>query len=68
MRDVAAGLLALLVLFSMLAYQRRQTNNSRDPPVVRHWIPIIGSAVAYGADPFKFFAQCQAKVKRFDSS
>lgn len=32
------------------------------PPVVFHWIPVIGSTVTYGIDPFRFFAKCQAKV------
>ncbi|KAE9399093.1 lanosterol 14-alpha-demethylase [Gymnopus androsaceus JB14] len=31
------------------------------PPVVFHWIPIIGSAIEYGNDPMKFFVNCQAK-------
>ncbi|KAF5392447.1 hypothetical protein D9757_002105 [Collybiopsis confluens] len=33
-----------------------------DPPVVFHWIPIVGSAIEYGNDPMKFFVTCQAKV------
>ncbi|KAE9390701.1 cytochrome P450 [Gymnopus androsaceus JB14] len=33
-----------------------------DPPVVFHWLPIVGSAIEYGNDPMKFFVACQAKV------
>ena len=33
-----------------------------EPPVVFHWLPIIGSTVTYGIDPFKFIFQCKAKV------
>lgn len=36
--------------------------SSHRPPMVFHWLPIIGSTVAYGIDPFKFFLDCQAKV------
>ncbi|KAL8711210.1 MAG: hypothetical protein Q9220_004355 [cf. Caloplaca sp. 1 TL-2023] len=32
-----------------------------EPPVVFHWLPVIGSTVTYGIDPFKFFFDCQAK-------
>ncbi|KAF3481742.1 cytochrome P450 51 [Arthroderma uncinatum] len=31
------------------------------PPVVFHWVPIIGSTVSYGIDPYKFFDDCKAK-------
>ena len=37
--------------------------SSHRPPVVFHWLPIIGSTIAYGIDPFKFFFDCQAKVR-----
>ncbi|KAF8183368.1 lanosterol 14-alpha-demethylase [Pholiota molesta] len=32
-----------------------------DPPVVFHWLPIIGSAITYGNDPLKFFFENQKK-------
>ncbi|KAF8588230.1 lanosterol 14-alpha-demethylase [Ramaria rubella] len=31
------------------------------PPVVFHWLPIIGSAIAYGNDPINFFFKCREK-------
>ncbi|EST06906.1 Cytochrome P450 [Kalmanozyma brasiliensis GHG001] len=31
------------------------------PPVVFHFVPIIGSAIYYGIDPYKFFFECRAK-------
>lgn len=58
-----AALLALctiIIVFNVL-YQRCSTNPNR-PPLVHHWIPIIGSTVTYGMDPFRFFFNCQAKV------
>lgn len=34
------------------------------PPLVFHWIPIIGSAISYGADPYNFFETNRAKVSQ----
>ncbi|KAF8588231.1 lanosterol 14-alpha-demethylase [Ramaria rubella] len=31
------------------------------PPIVFHWIPFIGSAVAYGTDPVNFLSKCRDK-------
>lgn len=31
------------------------------PPLVFHWIPVFGSAAAYGQDPIRFFLDCRAK-------
>lgn len=31
------------------------------PPVVFHWIPIVGSAIEYGMDPLQFFERCREK-------
>lgn len=36
--------------------------NPHRPPLVFHWVPIIGSTIAYGIDPFRFFHKCKAKV------
>jgi sterol 14alpha-demethylase len=36
--------------------------NPNEPPVVFHWLPIIGSTITYGIDPYKFFFECRAKV------
>lgn len=41
----------------------KRTVKSRGPPLVPHWIPYIGNAVAYGMDPYKFFAESQRKVE-----
>lgn len=32
------------------------------PPVVFHVFPIIGNAVTYGMDPYKFLFDCREKV------
>ncbi|CAK1362688.1 Eburicol 14-alpha-demethylase [Cercospora beticola] len=31
------------------------------PPVVFHWLPLIGSTVSYGQDPYGFFFSCREK-------
>lgn len=36
--------------------------NPNEPPVVFHWLPLIGSTVTYGMDPPQFFRDMQAKV------
>ena len=56
-----ASIIAIAILWNLI----RQVflKNPHEPPVVFHWLPIIGSTVIYGIDPLKFFAQCQAKVR-----
>jgi len=33
-----------------------------EPPLVFHWLPFIGNAVAYGQDPCNFMMRCRKKV------
>lgn len=56
-----ASIIVIAVLWNLL----RQIffKNPHEPPLVFHWVPIIGSTITYGIDPLKFFAQCQAKVR-----
>ena len=58
---VVTFILSLTVLANVL--QQTLFKNSKEPPVVFHWLPVVGSTVTYGIDPFKFFFQCQAKVR-----
>lgn len=37
--------------------------NPNEPPVVFHWLPVIGSTVTYGMDPPRFFVENRAKVR-----
>ena len=57
-------ILAVAVLVNVL--QQTFLGKSNHPPVVFHWLPFIGSTVTYGIDPFKFFFECQAKVRICD--
>jgi sterol 14-demethylase len=55
-----ASVIAIAILWNLI----RQIffKNHHEPPVVFHWLPIIGSTVTYGIDPLRFFARCQGKV------
>ena len=56
---------ASIVVFTIAAnmFQQILLAQSNEPPVVFHWLPLIGSTVTYGMDPFRFFFECQAKVR-----
>lgn len=56
-----ATLIAIAILWNL--FRQIFLKNPHEPPLVFHWLPIIGSTVTYGMDPLKFFAQCQAKVR-----
>jgi sterol 14alpha-demethylase len=51
------ALSVVLNVFSQVLFK-----NPNEPPVVFHWLPIIGSTITYGIDPYKFFFECRAKV------
>lgn len=57
---IGISLIAIGILWNVL--QQIFFRNTHEPPVVFHWVPVIGSTITYGIDPLKFFAQCQAKV------
>ncbi|KAI9042214.1 cytochrome P450 [Aspergillus affinis] len=57
-----AGLIILLAASVVLNVLRQVLfRNSREPPVVFHWFPFIGSTISYGMEPYKFFFECRAK-------
>ena len=63
--EVLAAILSLLtvtVLGNLL--QQVLLKNPHEPPLVFHWVPVIGSTLAYGIDPFRFLFDCKAKVPR----
>ncbi len=59
----AAALLLLAVVGNIL--QQLIPRGKSEPPRVFHWIPVVGNAVQYGLDPYKFFVECRAKVRCF---
>ncbi|KAL2760687.1 hypothetical protein ACRALDRAFT_1046157 [Sodiomyces alcalophilus JCM 7366] len=52
---VLIGAISLNVLWQFLPRPKTE------PPLVFHWIPFIGNAVSYGADPFRFYVRCREK-------
>jgi hypothetical protein len=59
------GFLVLSIVVNVL--QQLLFKNPKEPPVVFHWVPIIGNTVTYGIDPYKFFFACREKVCRHRS-
>ncbi|KAI9819036.1 MAG: Lanosterol 14-alpha-demethylase [Thelocarpon impressellum] len=59
---LGAGLVGFVVLaivvnvLSQLLFKK-----ANEPPLVFHWLPIIGSTIIYGIDPYAFFFQCRQK-------
>lgn len=51
---------ALIILVNVLV-QLPIFRNPHEPPLVFHWVPLIGSTISYGMDPFKFFFACREK-------
>lgn len=59
----AAGIAASFTLVIVLNVLRQLLfRNPKEPPVVFHLVPLIGSTVSYGIDPYKFFFRCREKV------
>lgn len=54
---VGVGIVVLNVLYQVLA-----PRNPNRPPVVFHYVPILGCAVSYGMDPYKFLFDARDKV------
>lgn len=57
---VVSALPVAIFTYVLLQVSFKPTN---EPPLVFHWFPFIGSTITYGIDPFKFFSDCQAKVR-----
>ncbi|KAL8827633.1 MAG: hypothetical protein Q9191_003067 [Dirinaria sp. TL-2023a] len=53
------SLLAVTIIVNVL--QQILLKSPHEPPLVFHWVPVIGNTVSYGIDPFKFFFDCKAK-------
>ncbi|CAG8282513.1 unnamed protein product [Penicillium salamii] len=54
-----AGVFLLSIIINVinqLVFYKR-----KEPPVVFHWVPFIGSTIAYGMDPYQFFFASRAK-------
>ncbi|KAH7391854.1 eburicol 14 alpha-demethylase-like protein [Pyrenochaeta sp. MPI-SDFR-AT-0127] len=59
---VAAGFASFILLAVVLnVLKQLLLKNPNEPPLVFHWIPIIGNTVTYGMDPYGFFFANQKK-------
>ena len=58
--SATASFFVLIIVVHVL--QQLLFKNPKEPPVVFHWIPFIGSTINYGIDPYKFFFGCREKV------
>ena len=56
-----ASFLVLAVVLNVL--KQLLFKNPNEPPLVFHWVPIIGNTITYGIDPYDFFFTCRAKVR-----
>lgn len=54
--------LGLLVLVILNVARQLLFRNGKEPPLVFHWVPFLGSTISYGLNPYAFFASCQEKV------
>ena len=55
------GFVSLSIFLNVL--RQALLKNSREPPIVFHYVPFIGSTIAYGIDPYKFFFSNLEKVR-----
>jgi sterol 14-demethylase len=53
-------LIGIIAIVQNVARQLFFANPHR-PPMVFHLVPLIGSTIQYGMDPYKFFFDCRAK-------
>ncbi|WFD35719.1 sterol 14alpha-demethylase [Malassezia cuniculi] len=61
--QIFAGVVAFVIVSIVInvSLQLLLPQDKSHPPVVFHYVPIIGSAVTYGMDPYRFFFDCRAK-------
>lgn len=52
-----------LVIITVNVLYQKLPRNANEPPLVFHWFPFFGNAVAYGLDPYGFFMKCREKVE-----
>lgn len=59
---IALGILVITVLLIVANLLKQLViKDTSKPPLVFHWLPIIGSTITYGRDPLKFFEGCKEK-------
>ena len=60
---IAGGIVSFFVIAIVLnVLGQLLVKDPKEPPLVFHWVPFIGSTITYGIDPYKFFFSCREKV------
>ncbi|KAK1827422.1 cytochrome P450 [Podospora conica] len=57
---LALAALALLTALNILHQLLPSLHPPTEPPLVFHWLPLLGSTIPYGRDPPAFLAACRA--------
>ncbi|KAI9831285.1 MAG: hypothetical protein M1826_003724 [Phylliscum demangeonii] len=52
-----ATIIVLAIVGNVL--QQLLIRHPHEPPQVFHWVPVIGSTISYGMDPYRFFFRCR---------
>jgi len=56
------AIIAFLLVIAFDVLRQMLPRKKSEPPIVFHWVPFIGNAIAYGKDPYDFLISCQKKV------
>jgi sterol 14alpha-demethylase len=59
---VATAFAAIVLFITFNVLRQIFLEDPTRPPEVFHWLPLIGSTIQYGKDPYAFFFKCRAKV------
>ncbi|KAI0400824.1 14-alpha sterol demethylase Cyp51A [Xylaria palmicola] len=60
-RTAASIVIALLTCILVNVLRQQLPRRRTEPPLVFHWVPFVGSALAYGTDPLSFYRRCRAR-------
>ncbi|KAK4221923.1 cytochrome P450 [Podospora fimiseda] len=60
-RYASIGLAVFVLVILINAVRQLLPQPKSEPPKVFHWIPFVGNAVMYGADPCGFMFRCREK-------
>ncbi|KAI0805365.1 cytochrome P450 [Xylaria sp. FL0064] len=61
LRGILYLLGAILTSIFINVLQQSLPRRKSEPPLVFHWLPLVGNAIEYGTDPLNFYRRCRAK-------
>lgn len=53
---------SVVLFFALHLLSQLVFKSKNEPPLVFSWVPILGSTIEYGIDPYKFFFKYRQKV------